>query len=206
MTKAILALALVLGVGPAAQHDAGQVIFEDPLKGKLGEGWDWIRENAKAWRHSPGGLEIRVEPGLADTVKNALVRPAPDRSRGRYAIEVTVELTAAPTQQYEQVGLTWYQGNRPVFKLVHEFIDGKTYIIPGKKPTDSCLVQLRLIVSKDQYVARFRLQARGEFQTAASGKLPAGADEKVSLQCYNGPSGAEHWMRFSDFRIVQLPP
>jgi hypothetical protein len=65
-------------------------------------------------------------------------------------------------------------------------------------------VQLRLIVSKDQYVAQFRLEAKGEFQTAASGKLAAGADEKVSIQCYQGPADPEHWMRFSDFKIIRL--
>jgi hypothetical protein len=182
-----------------------EIIFEDALKGKLGSGWHWLRENPKTWRHSAKGLEIRVEPGLAATVKNALVRKAPDRSRGKYAIDVTVEFTSPPSQQYEQAGVTWYQGDKPVFKLVHEFIDGKPYIIPGKKPAEARVVQLRLIVSKDAYVAQFRPDARGEFQTANSGKLAPGADEKVSIQCYNGPPEAEHWMRFSDFRILRLP-
>jgi hypothetical protein len=205
MRETLLVLAVLLGTQRPAAEDAAKVAFADPLKGKLGAGWDWLRENSACWRHSEKGLEIRVEPGLAETVKNALVRAAPDRSAARYAIEVTVEFTSAPSHQYEQAGLTWYQGNKPVFKLVHEFIDGKTYVVPGKKPTDTRRVQLRLVVRKDEYVAQFRPEARGEFQTAASGKLPAGADEKVSLQCYQGPADAEHWMRFSDFRVVRLP-
>jgi hypothetical protein len=203
--RAVLVLSVLLGPALLAQGAEPKVVFEDPLKKKLGEGWEWLRENPQAWRHSDQGLEIRVEPGLADTVRNALVRPAPDRSRGRYAVEVTVELTAAPTHQYEQAGITWYQGSKPALKLVHEFIDGQTYVIPGKKPTETRLVQLRLVVTKDEYVAQFRPDAKGEFQTAGSGKLPAGADEKVSIQCYQGPNDEEHWMRFSDFRIVELP-
>jgi hypothetical protein len=205
MKETVLLLAVLLLAPPLARGAEPRPVFEDALKGKLGPGWEWLRENPKAWRASEKGLEIRVEPGLADTVKNALVRPAPDRSRGKYAIDGTVEFTAAPTQQYEQAGLTWYQGNRPVFKLVHEFIDGKTYIIPGKKPTETRRVQLRLIVTSDGYVAQFRPDGQGPFQTAASGKLPAAAEEKVSIQCYNGPAGAEHWMRFADFKIVRLP-
>jgi len=205
MRSMLLVLVLLVGVQHSGRGAEPTVLFEDSLKGSLGQGWHWLRENPSAWRHSPKGLEIRVEPGLANTVKNALVRKAPDRSRGKFAIEVTVEFTSPPSQQYEQAGLTWYQGNRPVFKLVDEFIDGKIYIIPGKKPSDGRVVQLRLIVGRDQYVAQFRPQAQGEFQTAASGKLAAGADEKVSLQCYHGPDGAEHWVRFSDFRIVRLP-
>jgi hypothetical protein len=205
--RAILpVLVVLLGWQPLVQAVEPQVVFEDSLKAKLGGGWNWLRENPETWRHSPQGLEIRVEPGLADTVKNALLRKAPERTQGRYAIDVTVEFTSAPSQQYEQAGLTWYQGNKPVFKLVHELIDGKTYIIPGKKPTETRLIQLRLIVSQDQYIAQFRPEGKGAFQTAASGKLPPGTDEKISIQCYNGPAGAKHWMRFSDFKIAELSP
>src|SRR5262249_21616344 len=117
-----------------------------------------------------------------------------------------VEFTSPPSNQYEQAGLTWYQGGKPIFKLVHERIDGKTYIIPGKKPTQTRLMQLRLIVTSDHYIAQFRPDASVEYQTAAEGKLPPGNDEEISIQCYNGPPAAEHWMRFSNFRVVQLTP
>jgi hypothetical protein len=203
MKKSLLVLVVLLIALKAGTADEPEAIFEDPLKGKLGDGWEWLRPNNKAWRHSSKGLEIRVEPGLAATVKNALVRTAPDRSRGKYAIEVTVEFLSPPSQQYEQAGITWYQGAKPAFKLVHENIDGKTYIIPGKKPTQTRWIRLRLIVTKDQYAAQFLPEGKSEFQTAASGKLPSGENEKVSIQCYNGPAGAEHWIRFSDFRILR---
>jgi hypothetical protein len=61
------------------------VIFEDPFDGKLAEGWTWLRENPDAWRIQEDALEIQVEPGVANTVKNALLRPAPDRGKGKYA-------------------------------------------------------------------------------------------------------------------------
>ncbi len=195
---ALVGALLVPGNGP-------DVVFADPLTGKPTEGWSWLREHPGYWRPTERGLEIRVEPGLAATVKNALVRPAPDRSKAKYAIEVTVEFTAPPTKQYEQGGITWYQGDKPVFKLVHEHIDGKDYVIPGKKPADDRLVRLRLVVSAGEYVAQYRLGTTGEFSTAATGKLPAGEDEKVSIQCYQGPADAEHWVRFSDFKIIELP-
>jgi hypothetical protein len=204
MKATFLVLTMTLFSASFAKGDEPKVLFEDSLKGKLGNGWEWLRPNKEAWRHSEKGLEIRVEPGVAATVKNALVRQAPDRSNGDYAIDVTVEFLSSPSQQYEQGGITWYQGEKPGFKLVHEFIDGKTYIIPGKKPTETRLMQLRLIVDKDHFVAQFRPNATGEFQTAASGKLPPGKDEKVSIQCYNGPPSAEHWIRFSDFKISKL--
>jgi hypothetical protein len=181
-----------------------RVVFEDRFDGKLGDGWRWLREDPKAWRLAEGALDIRVEPGLADTVKNALVRKAPDRTKGKVAIEATVTFTVPPTKQFEQAGLTWYKNGKPVFKLVHEQIDGKTYIIPGKIPAPEKTVQLRLVLTSDQFTAQFRPNGNGEFQTAARGALPPGADEQISLQCYNGPTDAEHWIRFDDFRIVQL--
>jgi len=190
------------GLLPAAEP---QVIFEDGFDGKLAEGWTWLRENPEAWRIRDGALEIRVEPGVANTVKNALLRPAPDRSRGTFAIDVIVTNTAPPTQQYEQAGITWYHAGRPVFKLVKEQIDGQTWIIPGKKPMPTTSVQLRLIVTAERWIAQYRPDGKGEFLVAAEGKLPAPGEDQVSIQCYNGPPDAEHWIRFDDFRVVQLP-
>ena len=181
------------------------VLFEERFDGKLDEGWSWLRENSSAWRLREGALEIRVQPGVAHNVKNALVRKAPDRGSGRFAIDVTVTNATKPIQQYEQAGITWYNNGKPVFKLVKELVDGELVIIPGRKPMTSKTVQLRLIVTSDSFIAQFRPNAEGDFQTAATGKLPAPRNDQVSIQCYNGPANAEHWIRFDDFRISQLP-
>src|SRR5688500_6974454 len=91
-----------------------KVVFTDPLKGRLGEGWSWLREDRAAHRMTDAALEIRIQPGDANTVKNALLRPAPDRSKGKYAVEVTVSSLAKPVQQWEQAGITWYVDGKPV--------------------------------------------------------------------------------------------
>ena len=138
-------------------------------------------------------------------MKNALVRQAPDHAKGKVAVEVTITFTTPPTKQFEQAGITWYQGGKPVFKLVHEQIDGKLYIIPGRVPAPEETVQLRLVLSGDQYSAQFRPDAKSEFKEVAKGSLPAASDEQVSIQCYNGPADQDHWIRFNAFRIVELP-
>jgi hypothetical protein len=196
------ALALLLNVSILVAGE--KVIFEDRFDGKLAEGWTWLRENPGAWRLKENALEVKVEPGRANDVKNALLRPAPDRRKGRFAIEVTVTNTTKPTQQYEQAGITWYNNGNPGFKLVKELIDGGLFIIPGKKPMDSTTVQLRLVVTAEGFTAQYRSDGKGEFQTAAAGSLPAPSNDQVSIQCYNGPAQAEHWIRFDDFRIVEL--
>lgn len=182
-----------------------RVIFEDNFQGKPAEGWSWLREDAETWRIKDDALEIRVEPGVANSVKNALLRKAPNRAEGKFAIDVTVTSTTKPTKQYEQAGITWYHNGKPVFKLVKELINGELFIIPGRKPMPAETVQLRLIVTADGFTAQFRPDGEREFQTAATGRLPAPGDDQVSIQCYNGPPDAEHWIRFDEFRISQLP-
>ena len=59
-----------------------QVIFLEQFDGELDVDWFWLRENPACWRLRDSGLEIMVEPGVAATVRNALVRPAPDRRLG----------------------------------------------------------------------------------------------------------------------------
>ncbi len=192
---------MLIGVVSAGEP---RVLFEETFDGKLSDGWTWLRENKDAWRIREQGLEIRVEPGVAPTVKNALVRKAPDRAKVKFAVEVTITFTAAPTRQYEQGGITWYHEGKPVFKLVHERIDGKTWIIPGKKPAPGKTVQLRLVVDGRRWMAQYREDPKGKFQTAGSGELPPPGNDQVSIQCYNGPPDAEHWIRFDNFRIVEL--
>ncbi len=195
---------ILLLLGGAVSAADPEAIFCDTFDAKPAEGWKWLRENPPAWRMKDGALEIRVEPGVAGTVKNALVRPAPDRSQGTFAIDLTVTNTTHPTNQYEQAGITWYHDGQPVFKLVKELIDGDLYIIPGKVPMKAETVQLRLVVTADTWTAQFRPNGEGDFQTAATGKLPPPGSDEVSIQCYQGPPDAEHWIRFDDFRILKL--
>jgi hypothetical protein len=204
MRHAVLSFCVLLGAVAALSAAEPRVVFQDKLAGKLGTGWTWLRENPKTWRIGKEGLDICVEPGVAQNVKNALLRDAPDRSKNKYAVEVTVTFTTPPTNQYEQAGITWCQKGKPAFKLVHELIDGRQYIIPGKVPAPAKTVRLRLLVTKDKYVAQFQSDGKGEFKTVASGDLAPSPDEQISLQCYNGLADAKHWMRFSDFRIIEM--
>jgi regulation of enolase protein 1 (concanavalin A-like superfamily) len=184
---------------------AGETVaFEDHFDGKPDSSWHWLREDPSDWRVRQNALEIRIRPGDASTVRNALVRPAPDRRRGRFAVEVTVTNLKPPKQQYEQAGITWYTDGKPVFKLVKELVDGQLMIIPGRKPMTNETVQLRLIVSSNAWTAQFRPDGEGEFQIAATGELPPPGADEVSLQCYHGSPDAEHWIRFDDFRVLKL--
>lgn len=183
-----------------------ELIFRDTFDTEtLQAGWSWLREHEGFWRLKDQGLEIRVEPGVAGTVRNALLRDAPDRSRGRYVVEVTVRNHRAPIQQYEQAGITWYKNGRPVLKFVKELVHGRLMMVPGRKPMDAETVRLKLIVDASSWTALYQPDLEGPFLQAATGPLPPPGREQVSIQCYHGPSNAEHWIRFDDFKMTQLP-
>ena len=65
-------------------------------------------------------------------------------------------------------------------------------------------VRLRLVVSVNSWEAQYCPEDSTGFQTAATGELPLPSDDQVSIQCYNGPEDAEHWIRFENFQIKQL--
>lgn len=202
----VLVVVLFAFSSVSSAEEVRRVLFEDGFEKELAESWRWLREDRDAWRIRDGGLEIRAQPGDANTVRNALIRDAPDRAAGRkYAIEVTVTNTTPPTEQYEQLGLTWYQEGKPVFKFVKERIDGETFVFPGKVPMKEKSVQLRLIVNGRRIIGQYRTGKDEPYATAVEAELPpAGEKDEISLQTYHGPADAEHWMRFDDFRIVEL--
>lgn len=209
----VCAAVIVTGRAVAAEESAAssraeaEVVFADDFRGaELEKGWRWIREHEGYWRLREGGLEIRAEPGLAETVRNALVRPLPDRDRAKLIVEVAVSNSVPPTEQYEQGGITLYNDGKPVFKLVKERIDGGLYIIPGRVPLEGNRVVLRLILTADRFTAQFRPEGEKEFRTAAEGALPAPKNDEISIQCYHGPTDAEHWIRFEGFRILRATP
>jgi hypothetical protein len=188
----------------AAEDRPPDVIFQDDFEQELHESWRWLREDRSAWRIRDGALEIRAQPGDAGTVRNALLRDVPDRGRHEYAIEVTVTNAAPPTEQYEQLGLTWYHDGKPVFKFVKERIDGETFVFPGRVPMKEDSVKLRLVVRGRKVTAQYCAADEDEYQTAIEAELPPpGEQDEISLQTYHGPADAEHWMRFDDFRIVK---
>src|SRR5881296_2363928 len=101
-TKSLLSvIAAVAALAVAAR--AGDFLFQDEFKGKLGEGWSWVREHREAWRATERGLEVRIEPGNMwgpqNDARNVLVRPAPDPATDE--IEVSVNVENQPTNQYE---------------------------------------------------------------------------------------------------------
>lgn len=203
-TRCITTVFACLAILPVDAKEP-EVICRDTFDTEtLQTGWSWLREHEGFWRLKDPGLDIRVEPGTAVSVKNALLRDAPDRRQGRYAIEVTVRNHTVPIQQYEQAGIIWYKDGNPVFKFVKELVNGQLVMIPGAKPMAAESVRLKVIVDASSWTALYQPNAQGAFLKAATGHLPSPGNDQVSIQCYNGPTNDEHWIRFDDFKITKL--
>jgi len=195
---------------------AAEVVFQDDFKGKLGQGWSWVREHREAWRITERGLDVRIEPGNMwgpqNDAKNVLVRPAPDPAKGE--VEISVNVENHPRNQYEQADLVWFYDDSNMVKLGQELVDGKLSIVMGREekdktrtiaivPLDSTSVWLRLVVTANQIHGEFRTREAREWRQVGHCDLPAPADRKpkISLQFYQGPADQEHWARVSGFRI-----
>ena len=219
MRMKLLLTSLAFALLTVTSARTGEMLVHDDFKGRLGEGWSWVREHREAWRVSEHGLEVRIEPGnmwgKANDAKNVLVRPAPDVAQGE--IEITVTLENRPTAQYEQVDLVWYYDGSHMVKLGQELVDGKLSIVMGREendrtrtvkivPLDALKVQLRFLVKDNSIRGQFCPADSDQWQEVGECDLPAPANAKpkVSLQFYQGPADAEHWARVSEFRLRKL--
>jgi regulation of enolase protein 1 (concanavalin A-like superfamily) len=205
----------------SAPANAGEPEVIDSFQGKFGPGWSWVREHKEAWRLTPHGLEVRIEPGNmwgpANDAHNLLLRSAPDPANGDVEVAVTVE--NYPTNQYEQVDLTWYFNDSNMVKLGEELVDGQLSIVMGREeqdktrtvkiiPLQSNRVRLSLRVEGNRIQGRFQPAGASGWTEVGSCDLPlaTGLRPKVCLQFYQGTAEAEHWAKVTAFELRQLPP
>ena len=215
MHKLTVVLAL-LSLSVLGRPATDEVLFQDDFEGKLGEGWNWVREDPSAWRIAPAGLEVRVQPGnmwgTANNARNILVRRVPDP--GKDTIEVSVTVSNRPSGQYEQIDLVWYYDDRHMVKIGQEQVDGVLSLVMGREegdktrtiaiiPIEALSLDVRFIVTGDQIRGQFRPAGESVWKDAGHCTLPANGPPKVSLQVYQGPPGIERWARFNRFRLIR---
>jgi regulation of enolase protein 1 (concanavalin A-like superfamily) len=214
--KLLWRLILTLVACVTATACAGQVVFQDDFRGKLGDGWSWRREHREAWRVTERGLEVRLEPGNmwgpANDARNLLLRPAPENTNDE--IEVSVTVRNHPTGQYEQTDLVWYYDDGHMVKVGQELVDGKLSMVMGREEADktrtisitgigSDVVRLKLSVKGNQIRGAFQIPGSEEWQAVGQCDLPMppGGKAMISLQFYQGPPQTEHWALVSAFCV-----
>lgn len=189
--------------------------FHDPRL----PGWSWERENPDAWRCTPDGLQVRVEPGNmwggANNARNVLIHPIPSQSGMGTTISVT--FSNAPTAQWEQADLVWFYDDSNMVKLGQELVTGRLSIVMGREqgdrtrtiaiiPLDDHTVDLRLQqLPGDRIRGQFRTRHHPNWRTAGECDLPIKGSPNASLQFYNGPTNVEHWVQIRRFELASTP-
>jgi len=204
----------IMALADAAR--AGEVLFQDDFKGKLGQGWSWVREHREAWRVTENGLEVRIDPGNMwgpeNNARNVLVRAAPDAAGSEIEVSVGVENT--PTNQYEQADLVWYYDDSNMVKLGQELVGGRLSVVMGREEADKARtvniiplaatnVTLRLLVKGNSIRGQFRTPGAADWREVGQCDPPTLKDAKgkISLQFYQGSADTEHWARITRFSI-----
>ena len=216
MRTSVLVVALLALPAVPAPAEEPDVIFRDDFKGKLADGWTWVREDPKAWRVTENGLEVRLQPGNmwgpSNNAKNVLVRPVPDPAT--QPLEIAVTVSNKPDGQYEQVDLVWYYDDSHQIKIGQEQVDKVLCLVMGREekdgtrtlakiPIEALSVDVRFLVSGDSLRGQYRPAGGKEWKDAGECTLPKHGDPKISLQVYQGPENAERWGRFNAFKIVK---
>lgn len=208
----VLVLATSLGIATAAE-----TLFQDDFKGVLAPGWSWVREHRDAWRTGTNGLEVLVQPGNMwggqNNARNVLVRAVPSTNG---TLEFLVTVSNTPGHQYEQVNLVWYYNDSNMVKLGQELVDGKLSVVMGREENDKTrtiaivplswtTLDLRAVVKDGSIRGYFRKDSFCPWLEVGECTLPSpsGVEPKISLQCYQGAPGVEHWARITGFRVLR---
>jgi regulation of enolase protein 1 (concanavalin A-like superfamily) len=189
----------------------------DDFKGKLGEGWHWVRENKDGWRITDAGLQVLIEPGNmwgpANDAKNVLLRTVPEAMHKN--AEVSVQVAHKPQNRWEQADFVWYYSDSNMVKIGLEIENGRTNIVMGREegdktrtiaiiPYDGETVQLRIVVRGEELTGSFRKPGAKEWTEAGktTTPAPAGTAPQISLQFYQGVAGSNRWATVNTFQLV----
>ena len=208
-----------LSVTPAPAADAPTVLFEDNFSGKLGEGWQWIRERPEHWRIADGSLVIDTLPGSywmkENSGQNTLLRhlPASASLKDGFVLEVYMENT--PKGQWEHAGLLCYYDPFTFVAFNKEFTgkscifvfhqqDGKPIHGPTETDYKESGVWLRLTLRGIKATAQYRPSENEPWKPIGECGIPTSDKELlVGFQSGYGLEKPERQAHFRNFRILK---
>jgi hypothetical protein len=194
-----------------------KALFEEKFSGKLSDGWTWMREDASGWRIEGGALKIKAQPGKiwykTKTAKNVLVRKSPAAGTAEAPVSAEVTVESSPEAEAEQAALYLHFDDANFVKIIHESVKGKKKILVVReqknipepqtpKEEAAATVRLRLTWAGARVTGAYK--AGGDWVPVGDVEIPSGASGGgFALTAHGGAPEADHWARFTDFRIVQ---
>lgn len=213
-------LPCILWVALAPVANAGEkeeTLFAEAFTDKLADGWTWLREDPPGWRLDKGTLTVRTSAGglwqKENGGGNILLRTPPQVPDGKLAVEVLVDIE--PTNLFENAGLIWYYDDDNYVIMVKERIgddihlqlvaekDGQLAAGFHKKFNEARSVWVRMEVAEGKVSGSYRVSPQDDWVTVGQCSLPVRGEPKVGLTTAYAPKDAEHFTRFSNFRMLQ---
>ena len=145
---------------------------------------------------------------------NLPLRTPPEVKQGKLAVEVLVDIE--PTNAFENAGLIWYYDDDNYVILVKEKIgpdvhvqlvsekDARLAAGLSQKFNDGKNVWFRMEVEGGKISGYYRTSAQDEWLKLGQCDLPVHGEPQVGLTTAYAPNDAEHFTRFSNFRMVQI--
>ena len=213
---------LFFGVSlPAAER----TLFEEKFSGQLLPGWSWIDEQRDSWQLDNGNLELKVvavPDGLWSGGRkhpNLLLRDL--GAQGDFAVEV--QLQSRPTANLEHAGIVIYFDGDNYIAINKEVMGGDLgkpaakaeIVMVSEKAAKPAIrekayeheeVGLRLSVVGKKVISQYRHYDSDQWQTLGELDVPMQGPCKVGLLAGRPPKDADHWARFSHFRITAGSP
>ena len=220
-TVGVAGLVLLLGSSRGLAED---VLFEDSFKDGLSKKWEVVGLDRKEYRVKDGGLEMRVHKGALnrDTPMLKVVLPF-DVSE-----TVTVSVKVTPLDEFtaenELAGVFLLTDGSPEFAAKKQRVGDKlvfapgNYIFKGKPGEEGDVARyevkyteattdagpLRIVVRGSYGHFQVGPSAKGEYKTFFHSALQKKAQERgFCLTATGAPEKANHWVRFTDFRVVK---
>ena len=213
--RAFFIIIAVTAHGVSAQE---KILFADPFVDKLADGWSWVREDPKGWRLDKKTLVVRTSRGglwgTDNNGGNIALRTPPEVKEGKLAVEVLVEIE--PTNMYENAGLIWYYDDDNYIILVKEKIDNDmlVHLVSERDAKAGAAFHKNFNAGKNVWFRAeaepgklsgfYRASSNEEWLKLGQCDLPLRGKPKVGLTTAYAPSDAEHFTRFSNFRMLQV--
>jgi hypothetical protein len=218
VTFGVAGLVALLASLPAT----AKILFEDSFKTGLSMQWEPVGLDKKDYRVKDGGLEMRVQKGPLGKDTPLLKVILPFDARDTVIASVTVTPLNDFTAEKEFAGLCLMTDASPEFAAKKERVGGKLvfspghYLFKGKQGEEGDLSKyevqytdatkeagpLRIIVRQRYGHFQVGPSTTGEFKTFFESALRPTADKRgFALAAAGAPANAEHWVRFTDFRV-----
>ncbi|VTR94172.1 Uncharacterized protein OS=Planctomyces brasiliensis (strain ATCC 49424 / DSM 5305 / JCM 21570 / NBRC 103401 / IFAM 1448) GN=Plabr_1214 PE=4 SV=1 [Gemmata massiliana] len=220
-TFSLAATMLFVFAAPCRSED---VIFEDAFKDGPSKKWEPVGLDKKDYRVKDGGLEMRVQNGPAKKGMPVLKVILPFKTTDTVIVSVKVTPLDEFTADGEFAGVDLWTDGSPEFAAKKERVKGKLVFAPGKyvfkgkkgeegdvekyevKYTEVTKDAGDLRITVDRGTAFFSVgpSPKGEYTGFFHSALQRDVKEcGFCLTAAGAPEKANHWVRFTDFKVVK---